>query len=127
MLIQLLIASLLVGECIAAATTMIDDTIMSKRQADLPPLSYHPGNFDESKRSDDDIILLSNGLSAKPIAFAGQYVQLKDGSAQSNLYFHKKPDAAAVFELPDTGGWLYVTNAGTSWKLYSFNLERSIV
>lgn len=81
-------------------------------------LSYEPGNFSEQRRSSDGRILLSNGLSAKPIAHEGAFVELADG-AQSHLKFHKKPDAAATFPLPD-GGWLYVSNAenenvGTGW------------
>jgi len=84
----------------------------------LPPLSYEPGNFSQRRRSSDGKVILSNGLSARPIAAAGQYVELADGT-QSYLRYHKKPDAAATFELPG-GGWLYVSNAeneniGTNW------------
>ena len=72
--------------------------------------SYDPGNFAHETRSSDKRLVLSKGLSATPIAIAGEYVSLNDGT-QSDVRFHKNPDAAAVFELNETGGWLYVCNA----------------
>ena len=85
----------------------------------LPPLSYAPGNFSEGQRSLDEKILLSNGLSAVPIAFMGEYVPLVDGTL-STIKFHKNTDAAGVFQMRTGGGWLYVSNAenesnGTQW------------
>ena len=29
----------------------------------------------------------------------------------STLLFHHEPDGAAVYELPETGGWIYVSNS----------------
>lgn len=83
-------------------------------------LTYEPGVFSKKARSSDGLIRLSNGLSAKPIAYVGERVQLRDGT-ESQERFHKDPDAAAVFSLP-TGGWIYVSNAendemGQDWEL----------
>lgn len=82
--------------------------------------SYDPGNFAHQKRSTDSRLILSNGLSATPIGIAGEYVLFHDGT-QSNIRFHKNPDAAAVFESNETGGWLHVSNAenipiGSTWE-----------
>jgi hypothetical protein len=99
------------------------------------PLSYEPGIFSDGKMSDDGLIILSNGLSAKPIAFVGEKVDLIDGST-SDERFHKNPDAAAVFSLED-GGYLYVSNAenedrGSEWDeggvgVIEFNKDGDVV
>jgi uncharacterized protein len=71
-------------------------------------VSYQPGNFSEGRRSDDNNLILSNGLAAKPIAHSGQFVNYTSG-ATSEIYFHDSPDAAGVFPKDD-GGWYYVSN-----------------
>lgn len=93
---------------------------------DESPFTYEPGVFTEEKRSSDGLIVLSNGLSAKPIAWVGKRVPLpgrrrwrRRHRKKSKRLFHKDPDAAAVFPL-DNGGWLYVSNAeneevGSKW------------
>ena len=73
------------------------------------PTTYEPGVFTDGARSSDGLIILSNGLSAKPIAHSGDYVQFADGGVSAER-FHKLPDAAGVFNVKD-GGWLYVSNA----------------
>ena len=84
---------------------------------DESPVTYEPGVFTKGKRSSDSLILLSNGLSAKPIAWVGKQVPLRGRRRwrrrrrkKSKRLFHKDPDAAAVFPLVN-GGWLYVSNA----------------
>jgi hypothetical protein len=83
------------------------------------PLSFSPGNFAQGKRSEDGKIFLSNGLSARPIAQAGDRVKLANGT-ESELKFHKLPDGAAVFPAKNGKGWLYASNAendrhGNDW------------
>lgn len=74
------------------------------------PLSFDAGNFSAGKRSTDGNIILSNGLSARPIAQAGDQVELA-GGGKSELKFHKLPDGAAVFPAKQGCGWLYASNA----------------
>ena len=116
-------------------TSSLARTLRGVSARQPPSLSYEPGKFSEQRRSSDGRILLSNGLSARPIAFSGAFVELVDGT-QSHLRFHKNPDAAATFSLPD-GGWLYVSNAenenvGTEWDdggvgAIEFNADGEIV
>jgi len=74
------------------------------------PLSFAAGNFSAGKRSSDQLIILSNGLSARPIAEAGERVKLAGGT-ESELKFHSLPDGAAVFPSKKSNGWLYASNA----------------
>ena len=74
------------------------------------PMSFEAGNFSDGKRSSDERVILSNGLSARPIAEAGERVKLADGT-ESELKFHQLPDGAAVFPSKKDNGWLYVSNA----------------
>jgi hypothetical protein len=76
------------------------------------PLTYEPGVFTHGAKSSDGLIILSNGLSAKPIAHSGEYVSFADGGVSAER-FHKLPDAAAVFQV-EGGGWLYNSNAENS-------------
>lgn len=82
-------------------------------------LSYCPGDFSNNTRSEDGMLMLSNGLSCTRIATSGQPVQFANGSSSTEL-FHDQPDGAAVFEKED-GGWYYVSNSeihqiGTCWN-----------
>jgi len=84
-----------------------------------PPISFDPGNFSEKLRSLDNLILLSNGLAAKRIALAGNFVNFTAGGL-SGIRFHINPDGAATFSKP-LGGWYYVSNSetgtvGTTWN-----------
>ena len=54
-------------------------------------------------------LLLSSGLTARPLAVSGQRVEYTDGS-RSSIPFHSLPDAGATFSRSD-GGWVYVNNA----------------
>jgi hypothetical protein len=72
-------------------------------------VSFRPGDFSTGKLSSDRKIVLSDGLSARPIARAGKYVQLADGSTSSEK-FHSLPDGAGVLAKNDNG-WLYASNA----------------
>lgn len=108
----------------------------------LAPVTYEPGVFTKEKRSSDNMILLSNGLSAKPIAWVGKRVRLTGRRRRRRRWqmskkpFHKNPDAAAVFPLKH-GGWLYVSNAendevGPNWDeggvgLLRFNRRGRVV
>ena len=101
----------------------------------LPAISFDAGDFSAGKRSDDGIIFLSNGLSARAIARAGEYVKLADEST-SSLKFHKLPDGADVFKKRN-GGWLYASNAendsrGSNWDdggvgVLDFNANGDVV
>lgn len=82
-------------------------------------LLYCPGDFSYNAKSDDGMLVLSNGLSCARIATSGQPVALVN-NAFSTERFHDQPDGAAVFEKDD-GGWYYVSNAeivqnGTCWN-----------
>lgn len=82
-------------------------------------LSYRPGDFSNNARSNDGMLVLSNGLSCTRIATSGQPVALVNGLSSTEL-FHDQPDGAAVFEK-DNGGWYYVSNSeivqmGTCWN-----------
>ena len=73
-------------------------------------MSFQPGHFSDGKRSSDGRVFLSNGLSARPIAQAGEKIQLADGT-ESELKFHNLPDGAAVFPSKTDNGWYYASNA----------------
>jgi len=81
--------------------------------------TYRPGDFSKGKLSSDGLLRLSNGLSCKRIAKAGQKVKFANGKT-SNQRFHMMPDGAAVFPKAN-GGWYYVSNAevdklGDTWQ-----------
>jgi uncharacterized protein len=81
-------------------------------------ISFQPGDFSDGKRSEDGLVILSNGLSAKPIAETGKFVNFANGGS-STIQFHGQPDGAGVFEKAD-GGWYYVSNCenetvGENW------------
>ena len=74
----------------------------------LPP-TYIPGNLTTFQAG----LLLSDGLEARIVAYAGNPVVYQDGST-STAPFHGKPDAGATF--PDArpnnpGGFVYVSNS----------------
>jgi hypothetical protein len=74
-------------------------------------ITYQPGNFSLKQRSDDGLVILSNGLSARRIAKSGDYITFDDGSLSTER-FHLLPDAAGIFDMPDTSRYyLYVSNA----------------
>lgn len=82
------------------------------------PVLYQPGEFSNGDRSDDNNLILSNGLSAKAISHSGKFVDYKNGDS-SKIPFHIRPDGAGIFEKDD-GGWYYVSNCenetiGTNW------------
>jgi uncharacterized protein len=85
----------------------------------LANILYQPGFFSSGKRSVDRNLILSNGLSAKPIAHAGKFVNYANGG-RSSVRFHDNPDGAGVFEKSG-GGWYYVSNCeskavGDTWR-----------
>ena len=56
---------------------------------------------------------LSMGLSSRIIAVSGRVVNYPKGGSSSEK-FHYKPDGAAIFEVtsgPNSGGWIYASNA----------------
>jgi hypothetical protein len=72
-------------------------------------VTYRPGKLTTFK----DDLLLSEGLDAKLIATAGEFVNDKDGNP-SNIPFHGRPDAGATFPDHRPGnleGWVYVSNS----------------
>lgn len=84
-------------------------------------LSYCPGDFSNNTRSDDGMLMVSNGLSCKRIATSGDFVQYANGNSSVER-FHDQPDGAAVFHKKDgSGGWYYVSNSeihqmGSCWN-----------
>lgn len=82
-------------------------------------VTYCPGDFSDRKKSTDNMIHISNGLTCKRIATSGERVKLKNGKYSSEK-FHAKPDGAATYMKKD-GGWYYISNAevdkaGTTWN-----------
>ena len=75
----------------------------------LPGVTYKPGEATVFQEG----LLLSTGLRARKIATKNERVQYFDGS-QSIEIFHTAPDAAAVFEDPVTGDYVYVSNSESS-------------
>lgn len=69
-------------------------------------LSYIPGKLNNYQNG----VLLSEGLQSRIIATSLEKVQFADGSF-SRFGFHDRPDGAAVFADPETGGWSYVSNS----------------
>ena len=75
-------------------------------QNDGPQL-YEFGGLLETANADG--IRLSSGLTATIIARQGERVTLTSGG-RSRLSFHRKPDGADIFVLPD-GGYVYMSNS----------------
>jgi hypothetical protein len=75
----------------------------------LIPATYVPGKLTVRENG----LRLSEGLQSRIIARAGEPVELKglSNSQVSEKVFHMRPDGAAVFEHPETGGWAYVSNS----------------
>lgn len=74
--------------------------------------TYVPGKLTVRENG----LRLSEGLKSRIIARAGQRVNLSGLSSGPNgplssKTFHMRPDGAAVFAHPETGGWAYVSNA----------------
>ena len=75
------------------------------------PITYLPGVLVES--SEIKGLFVSQGLTCKIIAQTDEYVTNFNGT-NSNVTFHKFPDAGAVFRdnrTVNAGGWIYVSNA----------------
>jgi hypothetical protein len=77
--------------------------------------TYTPGNLTVWQYG----MWLSTGLTARPIAYSGEFVQYDyavQGSTYSPARFHGRPDGAAVFidnRPGNSGGWVYVSNSET--------------
>lgn len=76
--------------------------------------TYVPGKLNVYSNG----LVLSEGLTSRIIARTGQPVALTahfdteiGGYHNSSELFHDEPDGAAVFEWPETGGWVHVTNS----------------
>ncbi len=76
---------------------------------------------------------LSQGLSARLIASAGQVVDYANGGTSSEV-FHSKPDGAAVFNVtsgPNAGGWIYASNSEVSGDggvgALTFNADGNVI
>ena len=71
-----------------------------------PEVTYKPGEATVYQEG----LLLSTGLRARKIATKNERVQYFDGSLSTEI-FHTAPDAAAVFQDPATGDYVYVSNS----------------
>ena len=86
-----------------------------------PGATYVPGDLSQVKRG----IRLSTGLDVRVLAHSGDEVRYRDGTTSRPLQFHNRPDAGHTFAIdprrnPDLharypGGWVYVSNAESSW------------
>ena len=61
-------------------------------------MTYVPGELTVSKEG----LLLSTGLDVRIIARSGEPVQYMNRNATSDELFHDRPDAADVFEIPES-------------------------
>lgn len=83
-------------------------------------ITYTPGKLTRRENG----LLLSEGLRSRLVAQTGQRVVLDglNGFRISDQKFHVKPDGAAVFADPDTGGWIYVSNSEAKEEDYGRGL-----
>ena len=87
-----------------------DNTLVIPENVDI---NYRPGNLTNRENG----LLLSQGLTAKIIATAGQTVTYDSVDAvegASSRIFHGRPDAGACFvdtRPSNQGGWVYVSNS----------------
>jgi len=76
-----------------------------------PPLpnTYRPGTLTTTFPYGNGELQVSEGLSVKMVAEAGQSVNYANGDV-SSVSFHRRPDGAACIPTED-GGWIYVSNS----------------
>ncbi|KAL3935864.1 MAG: hypothetical protein SGBAC_008705 [Bacillariaceae sp.] len=71
-------------------------------------ITYVPGKLNQRQNG----LRLSEGLRSRIVAQTGEKVVLDgDNNKKSKERFHAEPDGAGVFEDPETGGWVYVSNS----------------
>lgn len=99
------------------------------------PATYQPGNFDWGyyiRDKDGKRVRVSNGVTGRPIALAGEPIPYADGTF-SDAVLHRRNDGGAVIPKEDGSGFYYVSNSEAGdWEdgeydggVYTFSLNEN--